>query len=460
MHRARPLCLIAAAALCCPVWAQVPTFKPGFNLFSKDQDIQLGREAAAQIEKQQQVVHDARLESYVNNIGRRLAGAPLAQGWPFSFKVINDKSVNAFALPGGPMFVNTGAIKGVDDEAQLAGIMAHEMSHVVLRHGTHQVSKANLLNIPAAMIGGAAGSSSMFGKLVQLGVVGMEKSALLSFSRDAERQADLLGAQIMAQAGYNPIELARVFEKLEGQQGGSRSGGLIARFLSDHPDPGNRVQYIEDEIRYLPQRAYNAPSGDFAAAQRIVAGLPTSSKKETTAAAATTGTLPSGGFSSIRPSGRFARFDGAKFTFQYPDNWQVMGDQQASMITIAPQQGIVSAGNTAQVGYGLTAAYYYTQGTSADLTRDTEALLSQFQQQNPGLQVSGVGRRVQINGQAAIVTNVSASSPFRGEHEVDTIVTVARPEGLFYLVLTAPQSEFGAIESQFETIINSLQFNG
>src|ERR1044072_386120 len=229
--------------------AQGPTkLRPGFNLFSKDQDVQLGKESAAEVRKQMTVINDPVLTSYVNRVGKRLANSREARdsGYPFTFEVVADPTINAFALPGGPMFINTGLLKAVDNEAQLAGVMAHEMSHVILRHGTNQASKANLLQLPAVLAGTVVGNGSMMGQLAQLGIGLGFNSVLLKFSRTDESQADALGAKMMSEAGYNPIEMARFFEKLEAE-GGSRG----PEFLSDHPNPGNRMRAIEAEIRAL-----------------------------------------------------------------------------------------------------------------------------------------------------------------------------------------------------------------
>jgi predicted Zn-dependent protease len=138
-----------------------------------------------------------------------------------------------------------------DNEAQLAGVMAHEMSHIVLRHGTHQASKAQFIQLPAAIAGAALGDG-ILGSLGRLGINLGANSVLLKYSRDAEAQADYNGAQIMADVGYNPIEMARFFEKLESKG----NQGEIAQFLSDHPNPGNRVKAVEEEIQYLPRKAY------------------------------------------------------------------------------------------------------------------------------------------------------------------------------------------------------------
>src|SRR5437588_12692817 len=244
-------------------------FQPGFNLFSKQQDVQLGQEAAAQVRKQMTVIHDPVLTNYVNQVGKRLASAPEARqsGFPFTFEVVADPSINAFALPGGPMFINTGLLRAVDNEGQLAGVMGHEMSHVILRHGTNQASKSKLIELPA-VLGSEMAGSSMVGKLAAMGIGLGANSVLLKFSRSAESQADLMGSHLMAEAGYNPMEMARFFEKLNAQGG---SHGL--QFLSDHPNPDNREKAIEAEAHRLPQQNYGYGTGEFQRMKQVIAGI-------------------------------------------------------------------------------------------------------------------------------------------------------------------------------------------
>lgn len=252
------------------VLAQEPTrFHPGFNLFSKQQDVQLGQESAAQVRKQMHVINDPVLTDYVNRVGRRLANSQEAResGFPFTFEVVADPSINAFALPGGPMFVNTGLLKAVDNEAQLAGVMGHEMSHVILRHGTNQASKAQLIQLPA-LLASQGGGGSMLGGLARAGIGLGAHSVLLKFSRTAESQADLMGSHLMAESGYNPLELARFFETLEAH-GGQRG----VQFFSDHPNPGNRERAIEEEADRLPRRNYTYQTGQFERMKEVVAGI-------------------------------------------------------------------------------------------------------------------------------------------------------------------------------------------
>ena len=232
--------------------------KPGFNLFSKQQDVELGEANAKQVLAKYQVADNPFLQDYVRRIGNRVADAPEARqsGFQFRFTVLNVPEVNAFALPGGQMFIYTGLLKVCDNEAQLAGVMGHEMSHVILRHGTHEASKANLIQLPALLAGSLIGNDSGMAKLAQMGLGLGANSFILKFSRDAESEADALGSHLMSEAGYNPVEMARFFEKLA-------AGPHPPQILSDHPNPGNREKAIQAEMQTLPARSYGYQTGDF-----------------------------------------------------------------------------------------------------------------------------------------------------------------------------------------------------
>jgi len=266
MRRSLSVAALSITFLVTILSAQGPhQFHPGFNLFSPQQDVQLGQEAAAQVRKQMPLVNDPFLNNYVNTIGKRLAETQEAKasGFPFTFQVVADPTINAFALPGGPMFINTGLLKAVDNEAELAGVMGHEMSHVILRHGTNQASKQQLLALPA-MLGQQMAGSSMIGQLAQLGIGLGANSVLLKFSRTAESQADLTGSHLMAESGYNPIEMSHFFEKLNAQ------GQQAPQFLSDHPNPDNRQHAIEEEVARMPHQNYGYQTGQFAKMKQAV----------------------------------------------------------------------------------------------------------------------------------------------------------------------------------------------
>jgi beta-barrel assembly-enhancing protease len=246
---------------------QLRTLKPtGFNVFSPQQDIQLGQEAKAQVEKEQPVWHNRDVDSYLNDLGHKLGSSSKAGQFPFSFEVVKDKNINAFARPGGPIFVNTATFLAADNEAQLAGVVAHEMSHVALRHGTNQASKGQVIQLLAGLAGGAGQNGGLMGTLAKAGVGLGANSLLLHYSRDAESQADYNGAQIMADGGYDPIQMAQFFQKLETRG----SEGTLAQFLSDHPTPGNRVKAVTDEVKLMPQRQYSSDAERFRQIQNIV----------------------------------------------------------------------------------------------------------------------------------------------------------------------------------------------
>src|ERR1044071_3135835 len=206
------------------------------NKYAPSDDVKLGRDAAAQVRKEMPLVHDGAVDEWVQSVGRRLVTAipPEFQHkeFTYTFEVVNQKEINAFALPGGPMFLNRGMIEAAKSEAEVAGVMGHEISHGALRHGTAQATKgqkfqlgAILGQIAGAVVGGTAGSVISQGTQFGLGTY------FLKYSREYESQADILGAQILARAGYQPREMANMFKTIE-MEGGS--GG--PEFLSDHPN--------------------------------------------------------------------------------------------------------------------------------------------------------------------------------------------------------------------------------
>jgi len=416
--------------------------KPGFNLFSKEQDIQLGKEAAEQLEKEMTLITDPQLNQYLRRLGEKLAATPEAAGFPYSFKIVHDNSINAFALPGGPTFVNTGLLAAADNEAQLAGVLAHEIAHVALRHGTNQVSKANLIQLPAALAAAAAGrKGSLWGQLAQLGVGLGANSLLLKYSRDAERDADLLGTRIMARAGYQPLEMARFFQKLEGA-GGAR--GL--QFFSSHPNPGNRIKAVEAEIRTLPARSYT--TGDpreFETIKQRVASLPEPPARPRAPAAPV-----------LKPSASLREHRGAFYALAYPDNWQLIEDRQGQGALIAPKEGLVRSGGGTAIGAGMVIALQPRSGPG-DLRSDTDNLIRRLASANPGMKVQA-SRQTQAGGQQALLVTLHSPSPYAGETEVDYLLTVQRPEGLFYVILITPQSALAEMQGAFDAILRSIRF--
>ena len=443
--------------------AELKELRPGFNLFSAQQDVQLGREASGELQKQMTVVHNREVDAYLNTLlvklersayARTLSreGGPRSEVFPFAIHAVADKRINAFSLPGGPIFINTGVFEAADNEAQMAGVIAHEMSHVVLRHGTKQLTAQNLVQLPLVLAGALAGHS-LWGQLAQIGIGFGANSVLLKFSRTDEAQADYNGAEIMADAGYNPQELGRFFEKLEAKGGAQ---GSLEQFLSDHPNPGNRVAAIDEEMREMPRRTYvQDQTGQFQRIKNVVHRLPVPAKARENLA----GSVPEASVPTEPPSSQLRTYRGRSFSLEYPDNWQNSADRQANAVTIAPPAGVVEgpAGRTL-VGYGLEVDYYSPQSRAIDLNRDTQALVQRLKQTNPDVRIGRDSRSIEIAGQPALLTTLYSRSPYHGDKEVDVLATVARPEGLFYAIFIAPDSVFDQIQPTFEAIVRSIRF--
>lgn len=430
--------------------------KPGWNLFSKEQDVQLGREASAEIEKQVVVINNPEVTQYLNLLGGKLAKSKRANDFPYFFKLVADDSINAFALPGGPMYVHTGLIKAAENEGQLVGVLAHEMSHVALRHGTNQASKQNLLQLPAALAGAMAGNS-MWGQLAQLGIGLGANSVLLKFSRSAETQADYNGALMMSDAGYNPIEMARFFEKLEAQSG---KQGKVAGWFSSHPSPGNRVKSTEELVRLLPKQNYAGDSGQFQRMKEIANGIqvPKQPQQQSGGAPAAGGTLASSP-AQIRPSGSLKEAKGPNYSFKYPENWEVMGDPNAKSLAIAPRGGIAQTQQGTQFAYAIVQSYAPPPegGNRPNLKSETETMVNELRKQDQNLKVNGQ-KQVRVDGQEGILTMMQTKSAFPNEQEINALLTVQRPDGLFYMVLVAPGSEWQHVQGTYEQVFQSVKF--
>ena len=219
------------------------------NWYSLETEIRMGKEYSQQVEASVKMVQDPVVTEYVNRIGQNLVRNSDAQV-PFTIKVIDSDEVNAFALPGGFFYVNSGLILAADEEAELAGVMAHEIAHVAARHATRQITRAqwaNIGTIPLIFVGGGIGYAvrSVAGLALPM--------TFLSFSRGFEAEADYLGLQYMYKSGYDPQAFISFFEKLQAKE--KRKPGTLARAFSTHPQTPDRIEKSQEEIgRILPAR--------------------------------------------------------------------------------------------------------------------------------------------------------------------------------------------------------------
>lgn len=231
----------------------------GVNFYSLDREMALGRDLSKEVEATSKVLTDPVVTEYVNRIGQNLVRNSDARV-PFTIKVIDNEEVNAFALPGGFFYVDTGLILAADNEAELAAVMAHEIAHVAARHATKNMTKSqiwNMASIPLMFIGGPAGYA-----IAEIASIAVPLS-FLKFSRDAEREADLLGLEYDYAAGYDPQAFVQFFERLNAEE--KTKHNKLAKMFSTHPMNADRVTAAQDEIRqYLPGRdSYIVDTSEF-----------------------------------------------------------------------------------------------------------------------------------------------------------------------------------------------------
>ncbi|MBI2686345.1 MAG: M48 family metalloprotease [Acidobacteria bacterium] len=431
------------------------TLKPGWNLFSPDQDVKMGQEYAHEVERQVQVINDPALHNYVNKIGSRLVGAIEGQKFPFTFKVVNDPSINAFALPGGPMFVHTGLIAAADNEAQIAGVLGHEMGHVMLRHGTNQASKANLIQIPAMIAAGIFDRGGLTGTLTQLGIGLGANSVLMKFSRSAENEADLYGARLVHRAGYNPVELARFFEKLEAESG---KGSAMTQFFSDHPNPGNRVKSIQDDMKFYDRKNYETASTtpELTQAKSIIKRLPAPPKR--TAQGSGSAQAPQGPAVTTNVPEGFKAHQTTLYAMAYPSDWSSRPADDGVSATLAASDGIVRGANGQDdIGHGVILSFVKPQ--SNDINTATDELIKGLTQGNPNLRASGNTQSLRIDNYVARITPMQGQSSMRqGERENVMILTVMHTQGMFYGVFIAPESRWRVAEPEYRQMMQTLRF--
>jgi beta-barrel assembly-enhancing protease len=473
--------LLFIAAFALPFHAATSTApqlpNPGNAHMSKQDQEKLGEQAVAEVYKQMPVLPDSSpITQYVQQLGRKLEKQiPAENSWPYQFHVIQQKEINAFALPGGPIFINVGTINAAQNEAQLAGVMSHEMSHVYMQHSAKRATspKEQLAEMLGA-VGGMLGNSTL-GSLAGLGIRLTAGSMLLKYSREDEAQADAVGAVIMHKAEYNPTELARFFEVLAKQGNGG------PQFLSDHPNPGNRSQAIEREIRAWPKQNYLGDSAAFRrvkdqaqqvraytgqeisdgakqgiwAQQNMKNGAVPESAQSSIAASAEPSPVHNVTFDQVRPSDQFTEVRQAGFTIQYPANWATATGENS--LSIAPKAGV--GHNSIAYGVLISPVEDASAGSIDQVATD---LVQNLTRTNPGMRQEGQPTAVSVNGaqgrQVDLVSNSPVVQNGKPLAERDQLVVAPRSGGSYlYLIFIAPDKDFRALAPTYQKMLGSLR---
>ncbi len=434
---------------------------PPKNKYTIEQDVKIGREAAAEVRRHYPVITDDQIDGYLDRLGQRLvAAAPADLSKPqfeYSFTPVNLKDINAFALPGGPMFVNRGMIEAASGEGEVAGVMAHELAHVLLRHGTANATKAQGFQI-GALAGAIAGAvvGGNWGQVISQGSQFSLGTWLMKYSREYEKQADLLGAQIMARAGYDPRELARMFETIQKQGGGSPP-----QWLSSHPNPGNRTQYITQEAAQLRIAPRPDDSGFARTRSRLASLGPartmadvernTSNGGDGNRAPVSVGRV---GDPVPAPARQYRTVQGGElFQVSIPTNWTPLPSNNA--VKYVPQNAYGQSNGQDVMTHGVELGVM--RASSRDLRQATQTLVDGFVRSNQDMRVTGEQRSVQLSGRAAILTPLEGRSVLGGIEHVDVYTTLLADGNLFYHLAVAPDRDINEYAMAFNRVARSIQ---
>jgi beta-barrel assembly-enhancing protease len=445
------------------------------NKYTPAQDVQLGQEASQEVRRELPMLNDDRIDDYVERLGRDLVRAIPEQfqhkEFRYSFDVVNQKEINAFALPGGPMFLHRGMLEAAKSEGEVVGVMAHEIAHVALRHGTAQATKGQKFQIGAvagqilgAIVGGAAGSVIAQGSNIALGTY------FLKYGRDYERQADLLGAQMMARAGYDPRRMADMFRTIEAQ--GKSSGG--PEWMSSHPNPGNRHDAIMKEAATLQIQGSAPSNAEFTNVRNRLAQMSPAYTAEQIARAKQNGQrLPGSGTGGARddipvragnvriepPSAQYRQTRVGNFLqLNVPTNWRQVNSNDS--VTFAPEGGYYrsQSGGTG-FSHGLQIGVVPNESHSHE--QATDELLEGLMQGNPQIRrQSNSYVRENIGGRTALSTTLRNVSEVTGEAESVTLSTVPLRDGsLLYMIAVMPQEEANVYTGTFRRMRQSVRLN-
>ncbi len=441
--------------------AQQTRIKAPNNKYKVQDDVKLGSQAAGEIERQFPILNDAEATDYIERVGQHLVDSiPPEFNQPafnYRFKLVNARDLNAFALPGGPMYVNRGMIESARNEGEMAGVMAHEISHIALRHATAQATKQSSAKSILGQIGLVLGGAILGGETgAQVGSM-VAQGWMTKYSREYESQADMLGAHIMARAGYDPRDLANVFRTIQQE----RTGGGAPEWLSSHPDPGNRYEKINREAGFLRISSNSLPSTrDFARIQERFRSMPRAlsmaeiEKGYRTEQTGGSNPTASGRYSSRVqvPSTRTRAYSGLNWVrVEVPSNWQEFSSQEG--VQFAPDGAFGNQGITRGLLLGRL------NSDSRDLQRDSQAYINQVLQGNSYLRQRTSLSQVNVGGRRGYMTTAAGRSPVTGESEVVTIYTAQLRSGdLVYMATVVPERESYAYNSTFRNVLSSVRF--
>jgi len=451
----------------------------GFNLFSVDQDIEVGRRAAAELRRQLPLVVNARTEVFLAGVTSLLAAQVRTPTYQFQVTPVNAAELNAWVLPDGSVYLSRGLLNLARQEAEVAGVLAHAMAHVVLRHGTARVSKAYLANAGLTALGGLVGGRRPLDGIVNaVGGYGLE-GAFLDFGLSDEYEADALGAELMSRAGYDPVAMASMFATMRRERG-LKPG--LAEFFRSHPSPPDRESRIRNLSNVLSQDGSMEVVGGLSSVRwsgRGSVARPVSVQKTSTGTVAVASKPVA--LDVPKPSRTYTRFThpGSQLSIDHPSNWDAIRSGVA--ISFAPAGGVIEHGDgRPHLVYGVIVNYYApfendVERWNNSLTRHyapfedrtrprgvledaTDDLVRQILSSNSYLSTPTGSARA--SGSDGYRVRLSGRSPVTGQTERVTLLTRAlQNDQVVYLACVSPARGASAMERACGIMARSLRVN-
>jgi hypothetical protein len=429
-----------------PLLGQRTPLREGWNLFTPQQDIEFGRALAQDAEATLDWSYDPTAEDYINSLGKQLTEFAPGYKYPYEFRIFRDPTVQSFALPGGVIYVSSGLVLAAQSEPQLAGVLAHQIAHVIARHGTAEISNAYQ--------GRAAGNRQVpviDDVISQLNIRVQPGSIPLRYTAQEEAEADTIATQLLYDTRFDPQMLSAGMARLANQP-----LNLRQNFTRDHPAPANRAATVRRELQRLGPipESLRGNSPYFQTAQSNV-------RNEGVAPARVSRNR------TDPANARFVTYQGFDYEIRYPENWTVT--ESGSSVTIAPETG----NDSGSIAYGVLIDTFQPNNRDSfgrnsfivpnqapqrfnNLSNATDQLVAELRRTNPALRVVRSSQK-QVAGDAALEVEMTNESSLGGR-EINRLTTVLRGNTLYYFLAVAPQPEISRYTPTFERMISSIRF--
>lgn len=418
----------------------------GWNLFSVEQDIQLGNESAARFEVAIQLVQNPKLNEYFNRLGDRLTSKLPQNSFPFTFKLVADGSMHAFSFPGGPVYCTSGMMAAAESEAQLAGLLAHQMAHIILREATSMASRMKRFRVRAAMVAASTGEKTLLDSLGEIDLYLTPSSELMRFNTESEQRATKLATELVAKAGYDPLEAEAFFQNLETKHGEAAGFYLLRHPLLNLRDSSNSQASQEKSFRLISKRKFRRLRKQAAAIhteneqlESLVNWRPPERKK-------------------VASAGPRMTYITNSYSFSYPAAWKQANSTGPDRFQVTPKGDAVRQANGEDLV--ITGVIAGMTDVENQAQPGKKGLLELVGEIRPGLDMISNLEHVAVDSQIFEGIVLEGLSPVSGIGEMAWMVKTHLMDRVFYLLMIAPTSEFAQLQPEFDAILASIKFSG